>query len=163
MSDVLIESLDIDSDEQNELLFKVEIEGQAAGPARVRMVCEGEEMSYMFAGHPAENGLIRFVVPKKALNEGEYLSKVEVLIENRYFVPVSFNVNVKQAVKVFAEVFKRPALSESKIAVNAVPVKTVQQPVKPIIIESPEKSSFKKSTQLNPGTLAARYEAKKKK
>ncbi len=107
----LLETIDLDVEESNELLFKIKVEGIEQAPARVRMVCEVGDISYMFTGQPTgDDGLVQFILPvmKDKLKEGTYLSRVEVLIENRYFAPVNFNVNFKKAVTVVAESVQVP-------------------------------------------------------
>lgn len=150
--DPLLETIDLDIEEANELLFKVKVEGVAPSPAKVRLVCEVGEMGYVFQGHAVagEEGMVQFLLPvlKGKLQEGLYQSRVEVLIENRYFAPVQFNVNFKQAMKVVAEAVRAPERRvPQQLTVTASPV-VVQKPtlapvappkteLRPAIIESP--------------------------
>src|SRR5579863_7260067 len=145
----MLETIDLDIEEANELLFKVRVEGIDQAPAKVRLVMEeSPELAHMFGGNPtSEEGVVQFVLPilKGRFKEGQYLSRVEVLIENRYFAPVQFNINLKQAVKVVAEAIRVPAKKElPRVSVTAsAPVvvnrKSVapQPPVqpKPLVIE----------------------------
>lgn len=175
MAEPLVETVDLDADENNELLFKVNVEGHVVGPAKVRLVCESEDMSYMFPGRPASDGLVQFVVHKAAsLKEGTYPTRVEVLIENRYFVPVTFNINLKKAVQVFAEAVQIPrVVKQSDVKVSAVPVVVKARPEpKPLVIEGPQRvPETKKVVQPNvpakpavePKTLAGRYQSRKTK
>jgi hypothetical protein len=150
--DPLLETIDLDIEEANELLFKVKVEGVAPSPAKVRLVCEIGEIGYVFQGHATqEEGIVQFLLPvlKGKLQEGLYQSRVEVLIENRYFAPVQFNVNFKQTMKVVAEAVRAPVRqAPSKLTVTASPV-VVQKPtvappappkteLRPAIIESPQ-------------------------
>lgn len=153
-----LETIDLDIEEANELLFKVKVEGVEQAPAKVRLVCEGGEMDYVFHGVPTrDEGVVQFVLPilKGKLKEGQYLSRVEVLIENRYFAPVQFNINLKQAVRVVAEAIRLPAKREvprASVSVSApiVVKRTTQNPpapapvqvtetAKPIVVEAPVK------------------------
>lgn len=125
----ITESIDLDMEESNELLFKINVEGKVDSPAVVRLVCESDNISYMFDGQPTDvAGVIQFIVPKmhKRLNENSTcVSKVEVLIDDRYFVPVEFNINFKKTVKVFAESVSHNKLAVKKqqnIEVSAVPI-----------------------------------------
>lgn len=107
----LLETVDLDIEEASELLFKVKVEGIEPAPAKVRLVCEVGDVGYIFNGHPTpDEGVVQFLLPslKDKLKEGVYLSRVEVLIENRYFAPVSFNINFKKAVTVVAEAVQVP-------------------------------------------------------
>jgi hypothetical protein len=95
-------------DENNELFFKINIQGADRGPEAVRLVCEAGDMSYYFKGKATnEDGIVRFVVPPmkdSAIVPGElYDARVEVIIDDHYFVPVRFKTEFKQPMKVFAE------------------------------------------------------------
>lgn len=46
----LLETIDLDIEESNELLFKVKVEGADPAPVKVRLVCESGDMAYMFNG-----------------------------------------------------------------------------------------------------------------
>lgn len=130
--DPLLETIDLDIEESNELAFKIKVEGTANSPAKVRLVCEGSDVSYMFNGRgTSEDGVVQFIMPqmKDKLPEGIYQAKVEVLIENRYFSPVQFQINFKKAVKVVAEaLFLQPKIAKPEISVSAQPI-IVSKPV----------------------------------
>jgi hypothetical protein len=97
--------IEVDIDEANELLFKVQIEGTEV-PAKTRLVCEGKDVGYMFSGgFTNEPGVIQFVIPnmKGKIAEGVYNAKLEVLIENRCFSPIEFKLQFKKQMTVVAE------------------------------------------------------------
>lgn len=143
----LTEVITLDSEESNELAFRLKVEG-ADSPAKVRLVCEHGDMSFMFAGKgTSEEGVVQFIVPqmKNKLQEGTYPARVEVLIDNRYFVPVEFQMQFKKTMQVFAESVKvAPAVTKTDVRVSAVPVvvktsKQAQQaPVtqRPVVVEN---------------------------
>lgn len=129
-----MEAIEVDIEEPSEFLFHVKVEGAERTPAKVRMVCESGDVSYMFNGHSTNEGLVQFNLPvmKDKLNEGTYSSRVEVLIDNRYFAPVNFNVAFKRKVKVVAEVVSVPQkpIQKQEIKVSATPVvKTLKEAV----------------------------------
>jgi hypothetical protein len=171
MTETLVETLDLDIEESNELLFKVGIEGHVTGPAKVRLVCEGDDVSYIFPGRPSDDGVVQFVMHRAAgMKEGSYPSHLEVMIENRYFVPVTFNINLKKAVKVVAEAVSLPKVVRApEITVTAAPIiSPVVQP-KRVVIEGPQKvaapiqvAAKQKPTSESSLTLADRYKQKKK-
>lgn len=71
-------------------------------------MCEAGDMSYYFKGKATnEDGIVRFVVPpmkESAIVPGElYDARIEVIIDDHYFVPVRFKTEFKQPMKVFAE------------------------------------------------------------
>jgi hypothetical protein len=73
------------------------------------------------------------------LQEGTYSARVEVLIENRYFSPVQFQINFKKALKVVAEsIFVAPRAAKPEISVSAAPIMVAKptQQARPVVIES---------------------------
>jgi len=139
----LLETISLDSEENNELLFKVKIEG-ADGPAKVRLVCETGDVAFMFNGQPIGDDVVAFNLPvlKDKIKEGTYLSRVEVLIENRYFTPVQFQINLKKTIKVVAESIKfipRNVPQEIKITAAPIVKSVISQPV--VIASEPVKEA----------------------
>lgn len=137
----LTETIALDVDETNELAFKIKVEG-ATSPAKVRLVCEGPDVAYMFNGRgTSEDGVVQFIVPqmKGKLQEGTYSARVEVLIENRYFSPVQFQINFKKTMQVFAESVQVVQPPKPEIRVTAQPIVVVQPPQKtqptPIVVQ----------------------------
>lgn len=163
----MLETIDLDMEESNELLFKVKVEGADPAPAKVRLVCESGDLAFMFNGRSAGgDGLVQFNMPvmKDKLKEGVYQARVEVLIENRYFAPVQFQVNFKKAVKVMAEnVTVVPRKAAPEVTVSAVPVVKPKAPpvaVAPPVAKKPEREApppARESAQL---TLKERYHHK---
>lgn len=122
----MTETVDLDIDESNELAFRIKMEGAASSPAKVRLVCEGADFSYMFNGYgTGEPEVVQFVLPQMSskISEGVYNARVEVLVENRYFAPLQFQINFKRTVSVVAEAIQvRPRSSQSDIKVTASPI-----------------------------------------
>lgn len=132
------ELVELKIDENNELIFKVTVEGASTEPARARLVCEAGLMNYMFNGNLMSEDNVQFIVPKLkgSVKEGEvYKGRIEVLVENRYFVPVEFDVTFIQPVKVVAEALRvnsgaRVAIPDVKVTAAQV---VKQAPPAPII------------------------------
>lgn len=135
------ESIQLELDEVNELVFKVSVQGADSMRVKTRMVCEADGLSYMFDGRELPDGDMRFVVPvmKGRLSEGvSYKSRVEVLVEDKYFSPVEFDLTFKQSVKVVTEGgirVRSPSRDTSPVAVSvsaqvlkATPVATREAP-----------------------------------
>lgn len=134
----MLETIDLDVEEPSELLFRVKVEGAEQAPAKVRLVCESNDLAFMFNGRSAGgDGLVQFNLPimRDKLKEGLYTARVEVLIENRYFAPVQFQVNFKKAVKVVAEAVTPMIMKAPEIRVTAAPIikqkprTAVEQPI----------------------------------
>lgn len=101
-----VKQIAIDLDKDNELIFNIRIEGTTKPKSTsVRLVCESkdDDVIYAFKGYSTgEPYNIQFDIPKMSnkMQEGVYKSKVEVLIDDRYFCPLSFNLNFKRAFKI---------------------------------------------------------------
>lgn len=180
----LTETIELDLEESNDLTFKIKMEGTAMSPAKVRLVCENEDFAYMFNGYgTGEDEVVQFTLPRmdKKLTEGNYNARVEVLVDNRYFAPLQFQINFKKTLSVVAEaiqVVKKAAKPE--ITVTASPVAVVkpatpapstikfeQKPPAKAIAESPvpQRSSVETSTlkdsfikkSVTPGSLREKF------
>lgn len=162
----MLETIMLDAEEANELLFKVKVEGSDPAPARVRLVCEAGEFGYVFNGHgTSEEGVVQFLLPvmKDKIKEGTYLSRIEVLIENRYFAPVQFQLGFKKTMTVVAEAITvQPRKAPPEVRVTAQPIivakpvsipvqVTVQQPTqRPIVVAPIERSVAKPVAVVQP-------------
>lgn len=102
----LTETIDLDIEESNDLAFKIKLEGAASSPVKVRLVCEANDYAYMFNGYGTDEAdVVQFSLPRMTskIQEGVYQARVEVLVDNRYFSPLSFQINFKRSVSVVAE------------------------------------------------------------
>lgn len=122
----LTETVDLDLEESNDLTFKIKMEGAAMSPAKVRLVCENDDFAYMFNGYgTGEDEVVQFTLPRmnKKLSEGLYNARVEVLVDNRYFAPLQFQINFKKTLSVVAEaiqVTKRPTKPEITVTASSI-------------------------------------------
>jgi hypothetical protein len=162
-----LETIELDMEESNELLFKVNVEG-ASSPARVRLVCEAEDISYMFDGHPTtESGVVQFLIPEmagKLRSEGACEARVEVLIENRYFTPVRFGINFKKAVKVFAEAVQVPQArkqaTQVQVSASQIIVNPRKKVVAEVVSEGPKPAAIAEPAEPARGSLRERWNKK---
>jgi hypothetical protein len=131
----LNETIELDLEESNDLTFKIKMEGAAAAPAKVRLVCEGGDFAYMFNGYgTGEDEVVQFTLPRmdKKITEGTYNARVEVLVDNRYFAPLQFQINFKKTLSVVAESIRVvPKASRPDITVTASSI-SVARPVAPV-------------------------------
>lgn len=97
-----METIELKLDEQNELVFKVVVEGVKDSDTKVRFVLEDKNMSFTFPVSNLGNGEVKVDLPpmKKMLSEGIYNGKLEVVAEDRYFEPLKFNVDMKLCVQI---------------------------------------------------------------
>lgn len=140
-----MEVIEIKLDESNELFFNVQVEGSTPGAVTIRLVCESDDFSAVFPGSYTDDGEVRVVIPELKKNasfkEGkDYEAKLEVMIENRYFIPLKFDMKFKESIKVFAEVSTRTASvveSKAKKQESVVEVKKNEPVVSARIIARP--------------------------
>lgn len=79
--------------------------------------------------------------------EGVYQSKVEVLIDNKYFAPVQFNCEFKKTVSVVAEAVSIPKIEKKQdIKVSAAPIILEKKQAQPIIVS--EQKNVKNDQEL---------------
>lgn len=148
------ETIDILSEENNDLFFKISIEGSATGTAKARLFCEANDVLYGFNGYATEGDVVQFTIPKGKLPTGQYESAIEVFIENKCFKPVSFTMNVQKPVQITAEAVKLPKkLVEEKVQVKA------QIEKKPVVAETKQQTVVKASITTKPkfSTLADKF------
>lgn len=163
----LTETIDLDIDESNELAFKIKMEGAASSPAKVRLVCEGEDFSYMFNGYgTGEPEVVQFTLPQMSskLKEGTYKARVEVLVENRYFAPVQFDINFKKTLSVVAEsIVVKPKAVQPEIKVTATPIiaPKAQQVAQIQFEQRPESKNVPRSADPPPAAQTGKFSSLK--
>ena len=133
-----MEKIDLDLDDENEMTFNVQIEGTRPGEPLCRLMIEGRGISHVVIGDFLENNEVSIVVPpmKGILKEGTYDSYLEVLIDDRVFVPLELNINFEKSVKVVAESVSRKR--KPKIKASASLKSTNKKPTK--IIKEEQKT-----------------------
>ena len=104
-----MDRIDLDLDNENEMTFNVVIEGTRPGEPLCRLMIENEDMSFSMQGDFLPNNEVSIVVPplKGILKEGHYDSYLEVLVDDRVFIPLEMKINFEQSVKVMAETVSR--------------------------------------------------------
>ena len=137
-------------DENNTLEFSVDITGDEPieGSPVIRFVCESKDVSYVFEGKYTGGNDVKVEVPpmKGKLKEGTYSSKLEVILEDRYFVPLELDVEFKVSRKVVAEIKqrKKPARKQADVTAS-------------FVTQSSEPVSGKPKADTKRGSLKKRY------
>jgi len=130
-----METIDLDLEEANELSFKLKIDGVASGAVSARLYCEcADGHMQVFEGRfQGEPETVSFKLPQmgRLVTEGTYPGWIEVLIDNRQFVPANFNLKFKKPVSVQVE----GIVSESSKAPKGPTVETVSV-VKKVVTET---------------------------
>jgi hypothetical protein len=102
-------SIDLTLDNINEVTFQVNIEGSTPATPSCRFLIEGEDMSFAFPGEIEKDGMVYVSIPplEKVLKEGSYNSGLEVIVDDRVFVPLTITTNFEKSVSVTAEAVTR--------------------------------------------------------
>ena len=98
-------NIDLLLDEENELIFELSIEGSRPATAQCRLVLESEDLSLVFESESYDGREVAVVLPplKHVLKEGEYNMDLEVIVEDKYFKPLSIVGNFEKSIEVVAK------------------------------------------------------------
>lgn len=93
-------------DENNEIIFDILIEGNIKSSPKIRFICENKNYSLSFDGNKTDEG-VKITIPKldEIFSAGEYDSKLEVIVDDKYFVPMKLKTIFKKKVSVKTESF----------------------------------------------------------
>ena len=135
-----METIKLDLDNENEMTFNVVIEGTRPGEPLCRLMIENEDMSFSMQGDFLPNNEVSIVVPKLKgiLKEGNYDSYLEVLVDDRVFIPLELKIDFEESVKVIAESVKkkkRKAVSAAASLVSANVKKTDNKERRNVIMQ----------------------------
>ena len=149
-----MDKIDLDLDNENEMTFNVVIEGTRPGEPLCRLMIENEDMSFSMQGDFLPNNEVAIIVPplKGMLKEGSYDSYLEVLVDDRVFIPLEMKINFEESVKVMAETVrrkKRTPVTASASLVSAG-VKKVDNKVDKKVIMKEDHNSIKESKSIHP-------------
>ena len=124
--------IDLMLDEENELTFQLNIEGTRPAEASCRLMIEASDMSVAFDASKTPDGEVSFVIPplKNMLKEGVYDMNLEVIVDDKYFRPLSIKGNFEKMVKVTAEAVVRKKRKVTKPTASLVEVKKPNRKVK---------------------------------
>lgn len=114
-------------DQDNELRFNVAIEGSKPGSPKYRLAFEGRNFNYSFSGKQTAPGEVSFVVPamKNLMKEGNYHAQLEVMVDDRYFTPLTFDASFEESVKVTAEAVSRPTAKKPAVSASIVTARPI--------------------------------------
>ena len=112
--------VDLMLDEDNELRFKVNISSSRPGESVCRLMLESGGVEYGFKGTTTADGEIAVTIPplKNVLKEGVYNTKLEVVVDDKLFIPLEMQVNLEKSVAVTAEAVVRTP--QKKVEASAV-------------------------------------------
>tara|TARA_R110002060_G_scaffold15516_1_gene21665 strand:+ start:495 stop:1022 length:528 start_codon:yes stop_codon:yes gene_type:complete len=155
-------------DRENILEFNVDIQGYSntsiSKPPQVRMILEQKDMGFcMVAKKEDKNYSVVIPEMKNILESGVCNARMEVIIDNKYFVPWESQIEFDKEVKVEAAPIVRndpqanlsvkaePIIAKEKIIEAPVPIPKKSNSVKLIVDNMPKKKKIikKSSTKLN--------------
>ena len=132
-------AIDLLLDEENELAFQLNIEGTQPGQAVCRLAVDSPDIGLLFEGRGLRNGEISVILPplSHVLKEGTYDMTLEVIVDDKFFTPLTVKGNFEKSVSVTAEAVVR-STPRKKTTVTAKP-----------IVENKSKSKVKNSISEN--------------
>ena len=118
-----MQTIDLLLDDENEIVFKVTVEGSSSAKTSCRLILESRGFSYAFPGSMDIDGEVTILIPPldKQLSEGSDKTDLEVMIDDRVFIPISVNSEFSKSVRVVAEAVvkrERPRVSASARVVS---------------------------------------------
>lgn len=118
-----MQQISLDLDKENELIFKISIEGTKPASSRSRFLLESSDYTFVFPATGLANGQVSVLVPtlERVLEEGTYSGTLEVIVDDRVFEPVKLNAEFKKSLRVVAEAVVRKK-EETTVSVEPVVV-----------------------------------------
>jgi len=106
-----VKNIDLDLDNENELVFKLSVEGTRAASVKSRFLIESRGFSLFFPAKATSRDEVSVFVPplQNMLEEGEYDASLEVIVDGKVFTPMTLSTSFKKSVSVVAEVVERSA------------------------------------------------------
>lgn len=152
-------TVDIFLDTDNELAFSVEIQGAAGSTVKSQFVLEGPKgINLCFQGRP-QPGEVVVDIPalKGMLSEGVYKTRLEMLVDDKLFTPLTLDVNIKPAIKVEAAVRVVTNQSQGPVVTasvssrvkSAVIAETVAQSAKEVVEEPKEEEAASETVKVS--------------
>lgn len=142
-------SIDMLLDEENELTFHVNIEGNRPSDASCRLRLDNLDVGLMFEAKRNEEGEISVIIPplKHVLKEGTYDMTLEVIVDDKYFEPLTLQGNFEKSVKVTAEAVVRRKKPRTAVSASTL-VENKKKKSKPAV--TVKNNSVKKETPIKP-------------
>lgn len=112
-------------DEENELEFAYSIQGTVEKPSLIRFIIEGEKFEVSCFVHEQGSNLYAKVPPLKGmLKEGTYNARLELVIDNKVFIPLRETIELKPVAEVMVnkQIKKTPIKENIQINIKLKPL-----------------------------------------
>jgi len=116
-----VQDISLDLDKENELVFKLSVEGTKPAKVKNRLLIEADGFSLGFDATSMSDGEIAVIIPplENMISEGVYNGTLEVIIDDKVFTPIELQADFKKSVSVVAEVVTRRR-KETTVSVSPV-------------------------------------------
>ena len=100
-----MQKIDLALDKENELVFKVSIEGTKPAKPKSRFLLESNDFSFVFPTQSHVGSEVTILIPcmENILKEGNYVGTLEVIIDDRVFTPIRVDTRFEKSINVMAE------------------------------------------------------------
>ena len=132
-------------DEENELTFQVNIEGNRPGEASCRLRLDGNNHGLMFEANRNNEGEISVIIPplNHVLKEGTYDMTLEVIVDDKYFEPLTLQGSFEKSVSVTAEAIVRTRKRKTNVSASTL-VENKRKTKKPTVVAESSKPVSRK-------------------
>jgi hypothetical protein len=98
-------SIDLNLDLDNELEFKISVEGTKPAKADCRLIFENDKFDMSFNGiiEGGNRAVVKIPPLDNILEEGMKTATLEMIVDDRIFRPLTLDVNFKKSIKISAE------------------------------------------------------------
>ena len=139
-------------DEENELTFQVNIEGNRPADASCRLRLDNSSVGLMFEAHKNTDGEISVVIPplKHVISEGVYDMTLEVIVDDKYFQPLTIQGNFEKSVKVTAEAVVRTRKPKTNVTASTLVEKRARHSKPQVTVRNSRTKRITESTPVKP-------------
>ena len=102
-----MQPIELDLDKENELVFKLSIEGTRPATTKSRFLLESNDFSLVFEAKSLQGGEVSVLIPplENIIPEGRHEGTLEVIIDDKIvFTPMKIDTDFKKSINVVAEV-----------------------------------------------------------
>ena len=143
--------IDLMLDEENELTFQLNIEGTRPADASCRLLVDAGHMSMVFEATKEPSGEISVILPplKNVIKEGVYDLNLEVIVDDKYFRPLSLKGNFEKSLTVTAEAVVKRKPRKTKPSVSLVEVNKSSKRRAPTVTTRATKKKVRENKEIS--------------